>query len=125
MSEILDNFEKEKKKNFGKKSFRYFVISSISLFILLGTVFLWMTERVNSPNPILSLTFYSFLAFSISGFINGIRSYKSKEPPSKMKNIAIIGNTILVCLIFGYFIYSYENILRIFTTPIERVENFD
>lgn len=127
MNEVLDNFEEKKKKDYSKRSFRQFIIAVSSLSIAAG---LFWYLRINKleireqgVSSVFSLCFYLFLIFTILGFINGIRSYRLKEPTSKMKQVAIIGNALLFCLLIGYFMYSYEYLARLFTTEPVEVES--
>lgn len=129
MNEILDNFEEKKKKDYAKKSFRQFIIAAASLSIATGIFWYLIINNLGVKQQKFNSTFmlasFSFLIFTIRGFINGIKSYKRKEPSSKMKQIAMIGNALLLCLFIAYSIYSYESFVTVFTSKPVRVESFE
>ena len=130
MTEILDNFEEKKKKNYAKRSFRQFIIAVSSLSVATGIFWFIIIPKLDTkfmkPNSIFVLAGLSFLIFTIRGFINGIRSYRQKEPSSKIKQAAMIGNAILLCLLIGYSIYSYESFVKVFIPrKVERLDSLN
>lgn len=123
MTEILDNFNKKENKNYTNKSFRQFIIALSSLVIAIAFVYtkslnLWNFKYWNS---LFLLVSYSYIIFTIRGFINGIRCYTTKEADSTMKRIGIIGNSLLLSLILFSIISNY----KLLTSPPKKVENIE
>jgi len=104
-NQILDDFTPLPKSSYAKKSFRQFLLA---LFLYFLSFFLIISFSSKQNEPEWLSPFIGFLALmgstiAIGGLINGIKSFRRKEPSNK-KYIGTIGSLFFVTLLVAIFV---------------------
>ena len=94
----LDFILEGEENQFARKSYKAF-LASLALYILSTVIFIGSGVKIRK-NEILSiligLMIVAGFIIAIIGLVNGIKSYKKKEPQNHMKYIGLIGNAVLI-----------------------------
>ncbi len=113
MDKIIDD-NRSRKTDYTRKSFYNF------LYVLLAFSFIMLNGLLKFFNVFLGEIFDSLIAiavlliivFSILGLINGIKSFRKKEPKSIQKYIGLIGNLLFILLGISIIIVNVIDVLN-------------